>query len=129
MQKFPTIKKRMIHSFDFYQDQHKAWLKSLLKNISFFKTLDFDAMEYITSKIVIEDVEEDEILFKTGDTMSKMYLLLEGEIETYLQMADNIMTLDVINEPGSSFAEASILNTKEAVNFCAKVSKQVKLIN
>jgi hypothetical protein len=43
-------------------------------------------------------------------------------------MHDDTMILDYVNEPGSVFAEASVLNQKEAINFCARVSKQAKFM-
>ena len=68
------------------------------------------------------------VLFKTGDSMKCMYILVEGEIETYLQVNDDSLILDVIDEPGSIFGEAAMLWTKEAINCCARISKQAKMI-
>jgi CRP-like cAMP-binding protein len=42
----------------------------------------------------MEELEEDFVLFKTGDTVNKIYVLMSGEVETYLQMADETMILD-----------------------------------
>lgn len=60
--------------------------------------------------------------------MTKMFILVDGEIETYLQVGDNILLLDNINEPGSIFGECSMLYPKEAINYSARVSKQAKVI-
>ena len=60
--------------------------------------------------------------------MEKIYILLNGEVETYLSLPDEQLTLDVLNEPGCTFGEAAFLNQKEAINCCMKVSKQARFI-
>ena len=60
--------------------------------------------------------------------MDKIYILLNGEVQTYLTLPDQKLILDTLNEPGCVFGEASFLNTKEAVNYNLKCSKQARLL-
>lgn len=57
-----------------------------------------------------EDHDEETVLFTNGDSIDKIYILLNGEIETYLSLPDDDMVLDTLNEPGCVFGEAAFLN-------------------
>lgn len=75
-------------------------------------------MEDIVEMINTEEVEEETIVFRNGESLEQVYILMEGEVQTFLQFADEIFVLDTMSEPGCIFGECAFLNKKEGVNFC-----------
>lgn len=84
MLQFPVIKQRMLRNLDFYQDQFKSWNRALLSNVGFLKGLWYEVMETVVLKTKIEEIEENTVLFLAGDSPLLIFVLVSGEVETYV---------------------------------------------
>lgn len=76
-------------------------MKNQLLNIGYFQNLRTNTLENLVYKLQQEFFEEGQNIFKHGDALTKVYILADGSIDTYLSLHDEDLVLDNIKMSGS----------------------------
>lgn len=70
------------------------------------------------------------MIFRLNDDINKLYILLSGEVETFLAKGNDLdyTRLETLSEPGCIFGQKTVLQYKDGVNFGLKVLKQARFL-
>ena len=98
---YPEIKKKLFENLRQYQDQFKKWQKQQLKNINYFQHLSVDILETLVYKLRQEYFEDGQLLFKHNDMVQQVYILADGQVDTFVSVNDEDLVLDTLRVPGS----------------------------
>ncbi|CDZ79288.1 NTE family protein RssA [Legionella massiliensis] len=98
-------------------------LDQVLKNIDAFKNIDEDSLLELTKKFEFVFLEEDVIIFNRGDQADYIYILIEGDLLTYLLDKNNKMHVIGHIKPIKLFGEIGVLSGKSRTLTCKTTSK------
>lgn len=77
-----------------------------LKKNPMFSSLELDLLFPISDKLILIEIDDDEIIFDIGENAYSMYLIAKGEVNIYGANKQKICTLG----PGEVFGEESIFS-------------------
>lgn len=82
---------------------------AILQKVSIFKNLSIEELEQIAQITHTEEYDEEELLFRQGDTGDLAYIILSGEVELYLEKNKEQQVLTVLGT-GTCFGEMAVLD-------------------
>lgn len=124
---FPEIKRKLRSNLKLYQDKYKNWKRKQLLTIQYLRSLNDDSMEELTYKIGHEFFDEGQIIFKYGDDINKLYILIDGSINVYVSLNDEDLILDTLDQPGTVFGQFTILD-KSFAGYSARTTSETNML-
>jgi len=124
---FPEIKKKLHDGMINYKDPYKKWQKIQLQNINYLKEISQVTLEELTYKLGHEFFEEGQVIFKNGDEISKIYILANGTVDTYVSLSDEDLILDKLKIQGTVFGQFTILD-KEKITYSARATSETNML-
>jgi CRP/FNR family cyclic AMP-dependent transcriptional regulator len=82
----------------------------LLKDVSFFMTLDDDERTLIAKRLDIVNAPEGKVLFNVGDPGGALYVVVSGEVELFFKNDGGERIVVETARPGDFFGEVSLLD-------------------
>jgi CRP-like cAMP-binding protein len=104
-----------------YQDEWKVFMKDNLRYITYMKSLDNDTIEDLTYYLKEEIYQAGDIIFRAGDTVNKVYMIANGEIDIFVKIGKKEVVLDVLYQ-ACNIGEYGILGDYK-YTFTARVKK------
>ena len=113
-----------------YSDKWKKFLKRLIYDTEYFKTLPFMCQEELLYSLKPEFYEEGQVLFDNGDMIQALYYISEGEISVVLQLDNGEEVITDILTQGSNIGAYSILSdNKQIFTFRANTPIVVQVLD
>jgi len=126
-QNYPEIKKKLFENLRQYQDQFKKWQKQQLKNINYFQHLSNEILETLVYKLRQEYFEDGQLLFKHNEQVQQVYILADGQVDTFVSLNDEDLVLDTLQVPGSVLCQYSILQ-KAPITYSARATMETHML-
>lgn len=78
---YVDVREKLKQNLKSYTDKLKMFLKFTLKSIPFMRNLSDEAIEEVTYHLKQKYVDENEIIYRAGEKVDKIYLITRGEVD------------------------------------------------
>jgi len=95
--------------------------------IPLFSGLEEAAVERLLRGSSVETIDRDSVLFRQGEAADRFYVVIDGQVELYVEGNEGNDSVIDIAGPGASFAEEAIFDSG-IFTVCAKVVDQARLV-
>eukprot|EP00347_Sterkiella_histriomuscorum_P001244 403372776 len=124
---YPDVFLKIKTNMQQYQDRYKVWQKVQLRKIDFLSQLSFETLEEL-SYLLNQEYQTGQTIFKTGTICDRFLILVEGEIDIFVQYRNVETTLDTLGITGSIVGSKSMLN-KQKISFNVRANGDVTLLS
>ena len=124
---FPDIRKKLHEGMINYKDPYKKWQKAQLTNINYIKGISPNSLEELTYKLGHEFFEDGQVIFKNGEDLDRVFILADGQVETYVSLQDEDLILDRLKVPGTVLGQYSALDNA-TVTYSARSVQETNLL-
>ena len=125
---FPELGERLKNHIFTYDDKYKIWLKQQLSNIIYIKYLPEKVKDELSIIIKQEFYEENYEIIKQAEVSNKIFILVQGKIEIYVNINDEEIILDMLEEPGCILNQVCILN-KYPSTYSARAKSDLEVLS
>jgi len=84
-------------------------------------------LDELTVILNLEIFEENQEIFKQGQSSDKVYILARGRVEIFLNIPDGELYLDTLSEPGCVMSMISLLNRMK-LTYCARAKEDTEML-
>ena len=85
-----------------------------------------EILETLVYKLKQEYFEDGQLIFKHNDMVQKVYILADGQVDTFISLNDEDLILDTLSVPGSVFCQFSIL-MKAPISYSARATNETHM--
>ena len=96
IQQFDEVHNLLKKKMRQYQDTLKVFIKNFLKDIPYIKDQNEDILEEIYYHIKPEYYEKQQIVFRTGDIVDRIYFIVSGEVDLLLNLNNEEFVIDTL---------------------------------
>ena len=96
IQQFDEVHNLLKKKMRQYQDTLKVFVKNFLKDIPYIKDQNEDILEEIYYHIKPEYYEKQQIVFRTGDIVDRIYFIVSGEVDLLLNLNNEEFVIDTL---------------------------------
>ena len=93
-QQFPEVHGLLKKRMRTYQDKLKSFLHHILRSIDYIKDLEEDSIEEISYHLKYEYYEKQQIVFRAGQSVDRIYFISTGEAEIFINYEGEEFIID-----------------------------------
>jgi len=127
---FPEFLTKMRQKRWEYKDRWKTFMFKIINTVYYFKNLSQESLEEIFYSLETDYYEKETILVESGDSLDKIWILVDGEVDINVQMdTGEIVVIETLKK-GSHFGQFSwLIEAPQMFQYQAKTNVTIQSIN
>ena len=113
-----------------YRDRWKTFMLKIINTVYYFKNLSDNSIEEIFYSLETDYFEKDTVLVEAGDSLDKIWILVDGEVDINVQMdTGETVIIETLNR-GCHFGQFScLIEAPQMFQYRAKTNVMIQSIN
>jgi CRP-like cAMP-binding protein len=113
-----------------YKDRWKTFMFKIINTVYYFKNLSQESLEEIFYSLETDYYEKDTVLVEAGDSLDKIWILVDGEVDINVQMDTGEVVIIETLKRGCHFGQFScLIEAPQMFQYKAKTNVMIQSIN